>query len=119
MKKEEIIDDSYLFEMSNLRKNETGLPVNIYISDGRSYGNKIPRLKIMLSTSINMDPHNTVSILIKKNITEDDIIGYDKVPSKIFNSVKDYINLNYDTLIKFWDGEIGTLELPKKLKRLK
>lgn len=67
MKKEELIeDDAYLFEMSNLRKRETGLPVNIYISDGRSYGNKIPRLKVMTSTSDNMDPHNTVSILIKK-----------------------------------------------------
>ena len=119
MKKEELIgDDTYLFEMSNLRKHETGLPVNIYISDGRSYGNKIPRLKIMTSTSDNMDPHNTVSIMIKKNITEDDIIGYDRIPSSVFSAVKKYINLNYDTLVQFWNGEIGTTELGNKLKRL-
>lgn len=118
MKSDEVLNDAYLFEMSNFRKHETGLPINIYVSDGRSFGNKLPRLKMMIDQSDKMDVSNTVSVLIKKNITVDDIIGYAKIPSKIFQDIRDYININYDVLINYWNGDISTTELTQNLKKL-
>ena len=64
-----------LFEMSNLRKSETGLPVNIYVSSGGSVKEQhSPRLKAMIKTSNKFMPHDTVSVLLKRDITSNDVV---------------------------------------------
>lgn len=113
---EEFID---LFEMSNIRKNESGLPVNIFVSSGGSVNNQHgPRIKAMVDTDDKFNVRNTVSIILKKDITDDDVIGYDKLPVKILNPIREYINLNYDTLIQYWNDEMSTNEMTLSLLSL-
>ena len=105
--------------MSNIRKSESGLPINIFVSSGGSVNKRHgPRIKAMVSTSDQFDANNTVSIMLKQNITADDIIGYDKLPPKILIEIRDYINLNFETLMKYWNDEISTTEMVTALKKL-
>jgi len=109
-----------LFEMSNLRKNDTGLPVNIYVSSGGSVNAQHgPRIKIMTSTSDKVNPYETVSVILKRDITVDDVIGYHTLPACVIDSVRDYINLNYDVLLRYWNDDIGTHEMISLLKSIK
>jgi hypothetical protein len=108
-----------LFEMSNLHKKTTGLPVNIYVSSGGPTNNRHgPRIKVMTNSGDKFNPYQTTSIILKKDITPDDIVGYDKLPADILSSVRDYINLNYDVLLAYWNDELDTNDLIKNLKRL-
>ena len=62
-----------LFEMANLRKKDTGLPVNIYVSSGDSISKRHgPRIKVMYDTGDKFDHYKTVSVLLKRDITADD-----------------------------------------------
>jgi len=65
-----------------------------------------------------MDINSTVSILLKRNITADDVVGYNKLPNDILNSLRKYINKNYDTLMLYWNDEIDSAELIQKLKKI-
>ena len=108
-----------LFEMSNIGKSESGLPVNIYVSSGGSVNKKhSPRIKIMSNTSDKFDPYQTISIIMKKDITTDDVIGYARIEPKTLKKVREYVNLNYDALLAYWLDEISTSEMIKKLKSL-
>lgn len=116
MKSVEFVD---LFEMSNIRKNESGLPVNIFVSSGASVNMQHgPRIKVMVDTGDKFNIHNTVSIMLKKDITQDDVIGYEQISPKILSSIREYVNLNYDTLIKYWNDEISTKEMVNSLEPL-
>ena len=108
-----------LFEMSNIRKSESGLPVNIYVSSGGSINNQHgPRIKAMIDTGDRFNPHQTVSVVLKQNITQDDVIGYEQLPSKVLGPLRDYINLNYDVLMAYWNDQISTKEMVMGLKSL-
>lgn len=109
-----------LFEMSNIRKNESGLPVNIYVSSGGSVNRKHgPRIKVMYDTTDKFNPHATVSVLVKRDITTDDVVGYERLPSKILNPIREYINLNYAVLMSYWNDELSTIEMIQQLQPLK
>jgi hypothetical protein len=108
-----------LFEMSNIRKSESGLPVNIYVSSGGSVNKQHgPRIKAMVDTGNQFNPHQTVSVLLKQNITKDDIVGYERLPPKVLESLRNYINLNYNVLLEYWNDEISTKEMINRLKSL-
>jgi hypothetical protein len=118
MRIEDLMEDTHLFEMSNFRKNETGLPMNIYVSSGSGLNYKLPRIKAMVDSSDKMNIRNTISIILKHNITDDDIVGYHKLPASNLSALCDFINLNYDVLIQYWNDEISTTELTQKIQRL-
>jgi hypothetical protein len=110
--------EDHLFEMSNFRKNETGLPTNIYVSTGIRLENKLPRMKVQLTQADHFDSQSTVSIFIKKDVTADDIIGYARMSSRTLSKIREFMNLNYDTLIDYWNSEISTTELTRRIKKI-
>jgi hypothetical protein len=108
-----------LFEMSNIRKSESGLPVNIYVSSGGSVNKQHgPRIKVMINASDRFNPHQTVSVVLKQNITQDDVVGYEQLPPKVLEPLRNYINLNYDLLMAYWNDQISTKEMVMGLKSL-
>ena len=118
MRIEDLVEDAHLFEMSNFKKNETGLPVNIYVSSGSGLDYKLPRIKAMVDFGDKMNIRNTISIILKKDFTEDDIVDYHRLPASIFKQLRKYINLNYDVLIDYWNDEISTTELTQRLQKI-
>ena len=72
----------------------------------------------MYDTGDTFNHYKTVSVILKQNITADDVIGYERLPSSILNPVRDYINLNHDILMKYWNDDVSTLELGTLLKKL-
>lgn len=122
MKLEEFVEteeERELFEMSNLRKSTTGLPVNIYVSSGGSVNNRHgPRLKAMFSNADKFNHSQTISVMLKKDVTKDDVIGYDKINPIILKALRTYINLNYEVLMKHWNDEIDSVELIQQLKKI-
>ena len=111
--------DDALFEMSNIRKKTSGLPVNIYVSSGGAVNKQHgPRIKVMTNTGDAFNSYQTISIMLKKNFTADDIIGYHSLPSDVLAAVREYVNLNYDTLLQHWNDEIDSIELATRLKPL-
>jgi hypothetical protein len=108
-----------LFEMSNIRKSESGLPVNIYVSSGGSVNHQHgPQIKAMIDNGDKFNPHNTISILLKKDITKDDVVGYELVSPDVVSAIRDYINLNYNILLAYWNDEISTKEMIMGLQKL-
>ena len=75
-------------------------------------------IKAMVTSSDKMNPHETVSIMLKKDVTNNDVIGYQQLPPNILSQLRKYLNLNYDTLLKYWNDEISTSELISELKKL-
>jgi hypothetical protein len=111
------VDD--LFEMSNIRKRTSGLPVNIYVSSGGSVNKRHgPRIKVMTNTGDNFNPRETFGVILKRNITPDDVIGYDTLTNDVLNALREYINKNYDVLMKYWNDEIDTTEMVQELRSL-
>jgi len=93
--------------------------VNIYVSSGGAVNKQhSPRIKVMYDTSDRFNPHATVSVILKRDVTPDDVVGYNRLPPRILNPIRDYININYDVLIKYWNDEIDTIELARDLKKL-
>jgi len=115
------ITEDDLFEMANLRKSSTGLPVNIYISSGGAVKERHdPRLKAMILKSDKFDFTRTISVKLKKDIDKDDIIGYENetIDANTLKALRKYINLNLEVLMKYWDEKIDTTELITKLKKI-
>lgn len=103
-----------VFGMANLRPNDTGLPMVIWISEksGVRHG---PRIKVSLKRGDKIDPSNTVSITITKTPVQK---GIEKLPAKDFALVQKFIVLNIDLLLKYWHREVSTKELILKLKSI-
>lgn len=97
-----------LFEMSNISREDSGLPVRIWVSSKMSAAERHgPRLKVELPGT----GSPTIPVLLKKDITADDVVGYELLPAKILNPLRDFINLNYDILIQYWNDEVSTRQM--------
>lgn len=111
--------DDWLFEMVNIKKQLTGLPVNIWLDEhGASRGTKHnePRLKFQedradkvhgrgIPISISDKPR----VLVKTFKAE---IGESEI-----NQVKEYIVKHLDLLLKHWYQEIDTDEFKELVKK--
>lgn len=102
-----------MMEMANLRPKNTGLTCFVWVDEMGEYRkdkHSIPR--IILAKD---NPKNFIaSVSIDKN--PDVLSG--NVKEVELTSIKEWINLNFDLLIKHWKGDIDTVELFKNLQRI-
>lgn len=115
-----LIEQDTLWEMTNLRKFETGLPSNISIQvlydENRKYPHNMPRIKFQNNTS---DRITGVSDLIPVSIEDEPRVLIDKpYNKKIFKMVKKWIQLNKEGLLKVWNQEMTEFEFLKQMKKL-
>lgn len=114
---EKFLNEESLCEMSNLRKNRTGLPVNISLQietdEDKKYPHNLPRLKFQNNTA---DRVTSNSDLIPVSIEDEPKVlinkDYDK---KLFKFVKKWIQVNKEVLLKFWNQEIDEYDLKDML----
>jgi hypothetical protein len=102
-----------LFEMANLYPRTTGLPMTVWVSPR---GNARHDVRV----TVNMTHGNQM------NIDNTAVVGGRPSPHLITGQlspgdervVSDWITLNADAIIAYWDGDIDTLELVQTLKPL-
>ncbi|MGE0259589.1 MAG: hypothetical protein AB7H71_14085 [Alphaproteobacteria bacterium] len=104
----DIADD--LFEMANLFPHRTGLPMTVWVSP-RAGARHDVRIKVNLTHGNQMNAANTAVVgvrplphLIAGRLTPDDE-----------RLVFEWVALNTDALIAYWEGQIDTIDLGERL----
>lgn len=115
-----LIEQDTLWEMTNLRKFETGLPVNVSIQlqpdNMKKYRYNIPRLRFQNNTSDRVTSYND---LIPTSIEDNPHVLIDKrYDTKLFKCVKEWIILNKDILLQHWNQDIDSYEFIQQMQKL-
>ena len=100
-------------EMANLDSQYTGIS-NVFIFASPRLGSHGPRVKVAKSPT-QYDDGFVVSISKSPQV----LVGKVFVDSRTLDKVKDWVSINYDVLMDFWNGRIGsTSGLTPKLKKV-
>lgn len=106
------VEEQMLWEMANIRPNDSGLERTIYISDENApHG---ARIKVSALRD-KMDVHNTFSITISDTPK---VIGKTDCSSKELEDIFDFIKINKTPLLKLWKREIGYKEFFLNMKSI-
>ena len=105
-------------EMANLRKDRSGLPVNLWLDDTQSYkrGGHWKRIKFQTNTSNNVQSGEMGVITIEDNPKI--IEGEKLLPAKTINQILNWVKINKDALEKLSDEEIDILEFIQTMKKV-
>lgn len=101
-----------LYEMSNRRKNQTGLPVNIYIDENGSYRNNghYKKIKFQLNHGNKMQNQPFAEMKLDESVVEETFRQTKNIKIEIdkkdINQVSNYVKNNAYALDKVADEEI-------------
>jgi hypothetical protein len=102
-----------LFEMANLFPATTGLPMTIWVSP-RGNARHDVRIKVNMSHGNQMNIANTAIAAVRPSPRM--IAG--RLSSADERAVFQWVLLNVDALVAYWDGQIDTIQLGHLLKPL-
>jgi len=99
------------YEMANLFPKHTGLPFVVWIS---VRGGARHDVRVKVSANSKAMPGDMASVAIRPDvaIVEGDMPGSD------FELLKRWIELNRQTLVSYWDGEIDTQDALEALAKI-
>jgi hypothetical protein len=107
MEEEEVIAD-----MVSYRKNVTGLDNTIFISV--KFAQHAPRIKVAIDPPTHIDPFgNNASVSIR-----DGNVVAGKLPAHVGETVREFIALNREVLLDYWEKRIDTDELRRRLRSI-
>ena len=117
---QKLLEQDTLWEMTTIHKNRTGLLCNICIQlqtdDKKKYKHNVPRSRFQNNTS------NTVTSerdLIPVSIEDEPRVLIDKkYDTKLFRYVKEWIILNKDILLQYWNQGIDDYDFIQQMRRL-
>jgi hypothetical protein len=107
-----------LYEMANLYKMDTNLPVNLWLDEmgqDRIVEHNIARMKFQGDSSDKLNYQNLIPISISNN-PEILLKNPPAISSKLINSVKNFIIHNRDILEQHFNHKITTKQLYPKLR---
>jgi hypothetical protein len=101
------------YEMANLYPRQTGLPMTVWASP-RGRARHDLRIKVCRTHGDNMDPTNLAVVAVRPvpHVVHGPLAQSDFAP------VAEWIALNQDALIGYWNGALDTIEFASKLRRL-
>jgi hypothetical protein len=107
--KREDTDD--LFEMASLYPRETGLPMTVWVSP-RGNARHDVRIKANMAHGDRRSVANTAIVGVRPTprVTAGRLARADA------QAVFQWITLNTDSLVAYWEGQIGTIELAAALR---
>jgi hypothetical protein len=106
-------DDRDLFEMSNLYPDETGLPMTVWVSP-RGNSRHDVRIKVNMTHGNQMNISNTAVVAVGPTPR---LIAGRLLPVDA-QAVFEWASLNIDTLVAYWNGQIGTIQMAQALQPL-
>jgi len=113
--RDEQAERDLLEEMTSFTKNETGVDHNIFISPKGSTRHA-PRIKVAIDPKNSFDPRGeTASVMIESG----EVVAGKVRSTKLLRQVREFIELNRQVLLDYWEYQIGTADLCKRLKPIK
>ena len=106
-------DTDELFEMANLFPRTTGLPMTLWVSPRGTARNDV-RVKVNMTHGNQMTISNTAVIGVR--LMPHLIAG--RISSNDEQAAFEWVALNADALVDYWEGRIDTVQLGQALKRL-
>ena len=107
-------DTEDIFHMTNLSPRMTGLPMSVWASP-RGNARHDVRIKVNMSHGNQMSIENTAVVALRPRPRV--IAG--RLGSDDQRAIVDWIKLNYDAIVSYWDGQIDTGQFIERLKVLK
>ena len=104
-------DSEALFEMANLFSKHTGLPFVVWIS---YKGGAQHDVRVKVSPGPKVLPAEMVSVAVRPNIRV--MEGY--MSARDLALLSKWIELNYDTLLKYWEGDIDTKDAVEAIRAI-
>lgn len=107
------LEEDGLYEMANLYPKHTGLPMTVWVSN-RGRARHDARVKVCRVRGDRMDIDDTAVVSIRPTpiLIEGPLDGSD------LKIVQEWIVLNADTLIGYWDGTVDTVDMVQALKKV-
>jgi hypothetical protein len=102
-----------LFEMANLFPRTTGLPMTVWVSPRGNAQHDI-RVKVNRTHGNQMNISDTAVV----GVGPSPHVILDGLSPKDETAVLDWVALNTDALVAYWDGQIDTVQLGQRLKPL-
>jgi hypothetical protein len=103
--------DDELFDMANLSPARTGLPMVVWISE-RGRARQDARVKVSQIHGRKAHPDQTVSLSVRPTV---EIVAGTTLDPRDLALIRQWIELNRDLLLAYWEGEIFTDEVIDKL----
>ena len=101
-----------LFELANLSPALTGLPMIVWISE-RGRARHDARVKVSLVHGRRARPDRTASVSVRPTV---EVVAGPDVDRRDLELVQRWVELNRDTIIAYWDGDLLTDEVIARLK---
>ena len=101
-----------LFEMANLSPALTGLPMIVRISE-RGHARHDARVKVSLIHGRRARPDRTASVSVRPTV---DVVAGPELDRRDLELVRQWIELNRDPIIAYWDGDLLTDEVIARLQ---
>jgi hypothetical protein len=111
---DELAEREQLEHMVTYRKNITGVDNTIFISPGLRVRHA-PRIKVAIDPP---DSINPLSDQASVEITTGKVVA-GEISAALLKQVQQFIQLNRDVLLEYWDAGISTDELQARLKAIK
>jgi len=109
----EALEPEDLFEMANLFPRTTGLPMTVWVSPPGNARHDV-RVKVNMTHGNQMSVTNTAVVAVQPS---PHLIAGSLSPDDQ-RAVFQWVSLNTDALIAYWDGQIDTIQLGQRLKPL-
>src|SRR5262245_42942614 len=106
----ELIDEQEAEDMVSLTKQETGIANTIFVSP-RGYAQHAARLKIAIAPP---DTFDTTTKAASMALHDYSVTG-ERVPPHLARQAERFIELNRAVLLAYWNNQIGTAELLRRI----
>jgi hypothetical protein len=101
--------------MAKLLPDETGLPMAVWLTENDGYPHDV-RVKVSkLHGGQGSWRHDSVSVAVRPRLRE---IEPGSLSADDFKLVSQWIALNREVIIEYWDGELGLTQLARRLLKL-
>lgn len=104
--------DEDFFLMANLSPLFTGLPFYVWIST-RAYVRHDIRVKV--SRGMKVQKGELISVALRPELRE---IGGNRLHPRELALLQEWVHLNWDVLLAYWNGEIATEQAIARLKAI-
>jgi hypothetical protein len=105
-------DTDDLFEMANLSPALTGLPMVVWISE-RGRARHDARVKVSLAHGRRARPDRTASVSVRPTV---EIVAGPELDRRDLELVRQWIELNREAIIAYWNNDLLTDEVIARLK---